>query len=831
MRGSFALSTCPVSSTAIQEFVPTKAEAAQSCQNQPGAADTCSMSCLCLLGQTLIKAASLSSIDIFGDSVDRNVLIACAVANLNTLYALGLSTSDIMRVSYCSFNSSAVPVCLKPAPGNTSSTAQNATKTATSIHAASPVVVAAPHYGVAFITVFVTCCCVSFAVSCLIGALCFLDGSGAQHAGVKLKESIRYDNLACIAPASQWRARLGLRSSAAPTALLAGVSVSLRRGELTGIIGPSGSGKSTLLAIMAGELALHGSSGKLIAAGSVRLDEGPPLSSSEVTALCRRAGFVAQDDELLDVLTVREAIAFSAKLRLPRGTDVDAAVDAILGDVDLRRVEHSRIGGANAARGISGGERRRVSIAQELVIQPDILFLDECTSGLDSFTAASLIHTLKRLASDGRVVVTSLHQPSADVFAQFDHTILMASGRVLWSGSPSTAAQDLIRAGVLSAPGVNVADCLLDAASVPDNAAKLADAAISSAPMQPGNRAQRLGEGIDCGDSWAPSPRAVRQSAEMLILCRRELTRYIRCPALLVTHIGVTAVLAIWLGCIYVHVRPDLGGFQNRAGAAFFSLISLGFSSMSALELFISDRRLLTKESRRYYRPLNYFTSKVLCDQILLRLLPALLYAVFLYWIMGWRNTAAKFGVFVVTLLLTSAAAGTLSVLVSMCVPSTSVGTVVMTFVLLQWAIFGGFLSNTASMPLALAWLKWLSVVFYGFEAILSNELSGMKLDFSVSGFVTVHDVGGDNFLATLNLNPSRIVPDLLCLAALTWLFITIAALLLLLRTAPPGGYRLPERRMMCSTAMNAPDTHSSATDQDVLRTRAEALNHEATCA
>jgi hypothetical protein len=412
----------------------------------------------------------------------------------------------------------------------------------------------------------------------------------------------------------------------------------------------------------------------------------------------------------------------------------------------------------------------------------------------------------------------------------------------LWLGPPARAAADLLSAGLPCAPGVNVADCLLDAACMPDSAAMLAAASRRPVP-EPGSqkhvRQTSDADSMESGRSLTGDGRAaglrtrVSGAVELRSLLRRELLRYGRRPALLGTHIGVTTLLAVWLGLVYFHVKNNLAGFQNRAGAAFFSIISLGFSSLSALELFTSDRRLLAKEAGRYFRPVHYFVAKQACDLLLLRLLPAVLYSLLFYWLMGWQNSAHQFGVFVSTLMLTAAATGTLSVAVSMATPSVSVGTVCMTFLLLQMAIFGGFLSNTAAMPVALGWLRWLSVVFYAFESMLCNELHGLSLNFDVSGFVTVRDISGDSFLSTLNLDPLRIVPDILSLLALTLLFTSAGALMLTLRAAPPGGYRLQclSRSRTCLCGDAAPKGCELADASPAATTRGQALDRQAAAA
>jgi ATP-binding cassette subfamily G (WHITE) protein 2 len=613
---------------------------------------------------------------------------------------------------------------------------------------------------------------------------------------------------------------------------------------------------------MAGEQVLHARGGSLAVRGRVLLD-GAPASPAAMGALRRAAGFVAQDDQLLPTLTVREAVAFSAALRLPAYDD--AAVDAVIARAGLAHVAHNRVGGANAARGVSGGERRRVSIAQELVTNPPLLFLDEptsgatpplqrfrtrialtrcaamhsCAAGLDAFTAASLVDTLARLAAEGHAVVAAVHQPSAEVFGAFSSVVLLSQGRALWRGAPSALDATLAAAGAPCPPGRNPADHLLQLASVEGDADALARAggetgaaddaeesggeltersaaaaaeaeelpvrrvSVMAAAAVPAPHAADSGASASSasGRGAAAAKRAAAPHAaggvlaaarrELRTLAWREALHYARSPSLLLTHLAVALLLSVWIGIIYFKVTRDLAGFQNRAGAAFFTLTSFGFGALSALELFIGDRPLFAKERHRYYSPLSYFAVKASVDAVCLRLIPGALYGAIFYFMMGWQPAASKFFIFLAGLLLTCVSTSALAIGVSMLVNTVAVGTVLMSFILLQMCIFGGFLSNTAAMPLAVSWLRFLSLFFYAFETLLSNELDGIALDFTVSGFVSVRDIDGSSFLTTLNQNPKRIGADVACLACLTVALNAVAALLLVLRSAPPGGYAL----------------------------------------
>lgn len=167
----------------------------------------------------------------------------------------------------------------------------------------------------------------------------------------------------------------------------------------------------TLLSAIAGRL------GDLLSEGAVNYQ---PLDEQSAKSARQVIGYVRQDDSgLLPYLTVRETLDFAAALRLPRSVDNArrrTIIDQTLLELGLRDVADVTVGGGFGKKGVSGGERRRLTIGCILVAVPSILVLDEPTTGLDSFTAHALLETLSALAKRGRVVVMSIHQPRSDVF-------------------------------------------------------------------------------------------------------------------------------------------------------------------------------------------------------------------------------------------------------------------------------------------------------------------------------------------------------------------------------------------------------------------------------
>ncbi|CDP18516.1 unnamed protein product [Coffea canephora] len=191
--------------------------------------------------------------------------------------------------------------------------------------------------------------------------------------------------------------------------VLEGLTGYAEPGSFTALMGPSGSGKSTLLDALSGRLAANA-----FLSGTILLN-GRRAKLSFGTA-----AYVTQDDNLIGTLTVRETISYSARLRLPDKmpwTEKRALIESTIVEMGLQDCADTVIGNWHL-RGISGGEKRRVSIALEILMRPRLLFLDEPTSGLDSASAFFVTQTLRGLSRDGRTVIASIHQPSSEFFAQ-----------------------------------------------------------------------------------------------------------------------------------------------------------------------------------------------------------------------------------------------------------------------------------------------------------------------------------------------------------------------------------------------------------------------------
>ena len=195
-------------------------------------------------------------------------------------------------------------------------------------------------------------------------------------------------------------------------------------GEMCALVGPSGAGKSTLLDMVSGRK----TTGKL---GGRVLMNGRPVGK----AFKRAAGYVSQEDVFVPTMTAAETLAFHTRLRSERGlpaAEQATRMDAVLAAMGLTRARNTAVGGllptGIAVRGLSGGERRRLTVACSLVARPSILFLDEPTTGLDSFAALNIMDHMAKLAACGLTVVATIHQPRSAIWEMFHKASCHGSG-------------------------------------------------------------------------------------------------------------------------------------------------------------------------------------------------------------------------------------------------------------------------------------------------------------------------------------------------------------------------------------------------------------------
>eukprot|EP00741_Cyanophora_paradoxa_P007497 tig00001130_g7252.t1 len=514
--------------------------------------------------------------------------------------------------------------------------------------------------------------------------------------------------------------------------LLKGISGTVAPSELLAVMGPSGGGKTTLLNLLAGRL-----QGKMTT-GSV-LFNGRPRTSD----LKRRIGYVLQDDVFFANLTVQETLEFTALLRLPRTLTKQAKrarVQEVMGALGLLKCAHTIIGNA-FMRGVSGGERKRVNIACEMLVDPSLLLLDEPTSGLDSSTALQLMYTLRKLCTEGRTVVATLHQPSSQMFELYDKLLLVADGQTAFYGKAADAVKYFAAVGFPCPPTYNPADFLLGLlvpqsvelegprpAGLPAGDAKAEvlraweqrhHHAASPHPEHP----HRPDPADAPGRRGAKFP--VSWVEQFGVLTRRAL-RQKRGDSLSQLSLVQVLLLALLCGVLWFRMPFAESRLENRTGLIFFSCVFWGFFPLyNALSAFPPERGVLMREraSGAYYLS-SYFMAKTTSEIPLECVFPTL-FAVIVYWMSGLRNDGGAFIVFLLILVLSSLVAQSVGLFISTAVPNFKKALVVASLFMLASMLVGGFYVSNEALPIWIRWIRYVSFVKYSFEAMLLNEFSG----------------------------------------------------------------------------------------------------------
>ncbi len=211
------------------------------------------------------------------------------------------------------------------------------------------------------------------------------------------------------------------------TKLLEGVSGKVKAGEALAIIGSSGAGKTTLLNFLSQKI----ETSNLKMEGDIKLNN-LPINNDMFNSL---SSYVMQDDILEPVMTPSEVLLFTAKLKLNDPLEIiEKKVFNMLKQLNLMKCKDSQIGN-ELIRGISGGERKRTSIGVELITEPDIIFLDEPTTGLDSYNAYEVVELLRDLTIDGKMVIFTIHQPCSEIYDLLEKISVLALGKTIYFGN------------------------------------------------------------------------------------------------------------------------------------------------------------------------------------------------------------------------------------------------------------------------------------------------------------------------------------------------------------------------------------------------------------
>uniref|UniRef100_A0A8C2INB8 ATP-binding cassette sub-family G member 8 n=1 Tax=Cyprinus carpio TaxID=7962 RepID=A0A8C2INB8_CYPCA len=551
------------------------------------------------------------------------------------------------------------------------------------------------------------------------------------------------------------------------------LNLCVHSGQMLAVIGSSGCGKTSLLDIITCR-----DEGGTMNSGEILINGKP--STRSLVKKC--IAHVRQDDRLLPHLTVRETLAFVAKLRLPAHftqEQRDQRVDDVIAELRLRQCAHTRVGN-DYVRGVSGGERRRVSIAVQLLWNPGILILDEPTSGLDSFTAHNLVITLYRLARGNRLVLLSVHQPRSDIFQLFDLVVLLSSGSAVYCGQAKDMVAYFTSLGYPCPRYCNPSDYYVDLISIdrrsPEKEAQCLEKARMLAAQfveKVKNTEDFMWKSEDCGSPALDCLLKAVSITSLSFFFRRQVFNDYRDLVTLVVH-GLEALLmSLLIGFLYFGAGDEGLSIQDTVAL----LYMIGALTPFAVVLDViakchSERAMLYHELEDgMYSVTSYFFAKVLgelpehCDF-------TLVYGVPIYWLAGLNSAPERFLLNFLLVWLTVYCSRCMARFVAAALPTLQTSSFLGNSLFTVFYLTAGFVISLENMWLVASWFSYISFMRWGFEGMLQVQFRGTRIPITIGNLSVEFD--GIKVVEMMKMNQYPLYSCYLVPIAVAFVFILL---------------------------------------------------------
>lgn len=564
--------------------------------------------------------------------------------------------------------------------------------------------------------------------------------------------TIRWQNITCS---------LSDKSSKSVRFLLNNVRGEAKPGRLLAIMGPSGSGKTTLLNVLAGQLM---ASPRLHLSGLLEVN-GKPSSNKAY-----KFAYVRQEDLFFSQLTVRETLSLAAELQLPEILSVeerDEYVNSLLFKLGLVSCADSNVGDAKV-RGISGGEKKRLSLACELIASPSVIYADEPTTGLDAFQAEKVMETLRQLAQDGHTVICSIHQPRGSVYFKFDDIVLLTEGKLVYAGpardeplayfsrfgytcpdhvNPAEFLADLISVDYSSAESVYLSQKRID--SLAESFLQQSSTILYASPLisREGYKKSKLQKRTIVkkkGGWWR----------QFWLLLRRAWMQASRDGPTNKVRARMSIASAIIFGSVFWRMGRSQTSIQDRMGLLQVAAINTAMAALTkTVGVFPKERAIVDRERAKGSYALGpYLLSKLIAEIPVGAAFP-LMFGAVLYPMARLHPTLSRFGKFCGIVTVESFAASAMGLTVGAMVPTTEAAMAVGPSLMTVFIVFGGYYVNADNTPIIFRWIPQVSLIRWAFQGLCINEFLGLQFDHQHSFDIQT----GEQALERLSFGGSRI--------------------------------------------------------------------------
>ncbi|XP_010414331.1 PREDICTED: ABC transporter G family member 31 [Camelina sativa] len=517
--------------------------------------------------------------------------------------------------------------------------------------------------------------------------------------------------------------------------LLSNVSGVFSPGVLTALVGSSGAGKTTLMDVLAGR-----KTGGYIE-GDIRISGHP----KEQRTFARISGYVEQNDIHSPQVTVEESLWFSASLRLPKEISKEQKkefVEEVMRLVELDTLRYALVG-LPGTTGLSTEQRKRLTIAVELVANPSIIFMDEPTSGLDARAAAIVMRTVRNTVDTGRTVVCTIHQPSIDIFEAFDELLLMKrGGQVIYCGKLGKHSQVLVDyfQGINGVPaissGYNPATWMLEV-TTPALEEKynmdFADLYKNSDQFR-GVEAniKQLSVPPEGSEPISFTSRYSQNQPSQFLLCLwKQNLVYWRRPEYNLVRVVFTTIAALILGTVFWDIGSKRTSSQDLItvmGALYSACLFLGVSNASSVQPVVSIERTVfyREKAAGMYAPIPYAAAQGLVEVPYI-LTQTILYGVITYFTIGFERTLSKFVLYLVFMFLTFTYFTFYGMMAVGFTPNQHLAAVISSAFYSLWNLLSGFLVQKPLIPVWWIWFYYICPVAWTLQGVILSQLGDVE--------------------------------------------------------------------------------------------------------
>ncbi|KZV17493.1 pleiotropic drug resistance protein 1-like [Dorcoceras hygrometricum] len=517
--------------------------------------------------------------------------------------------------------------------------------------------------------------------------------------------------------------------------LLHGVSGAFRPGVLTALMGVSGAGKTTLMDVLAGRKTGGYIEGRIMISGHPKKQE----------TFARISGYCEQNDIHSPCVTVYESLLFSAWLRLPSDVDSETRkmfIENVMELVELTQLREGLVG-LPGVNGLSTEQRKRLTIAVELVANPSIIFMDEPTSGLDARAAAIVMRTVRNTVDTGRTVVCTIHQPSIDIFEAFDELFLMKrGGREVYVGPLGRNSCHLIQyfegiPGVKKIrDGYNPATWMLEVTASSQEMVHGVDFSELYKNTELYRRNKALIHELSMprpGSQELHFPTQYSQPffTQCIACLWKQHLSYWRNPLYSAVRLVYSTFLALIFGSMFWNLGSKRGTSQNifnAMGSMYASVFFLGVQIASSVQPVVSVERTVfyREKAAGLYSALPYAFGQALIE-VPYCLTQAIIYGTIVYAMIGFEWTAAKFFWYIFFMCFTILYFTFYGMMAVAMTPNINMANIVSYAFYSFWNLFSGFIIPRPRTPVWWRWYHWVNPVAWSLYGLVASQFGDLE--------------------------------------------------------------------------------------------------------